>query len=315
MKKAAIICAQGLGDVLLMMIVAHQFKLSGYQTTVFHNHTKELTFLFKDVCFLPYPSLDRLEETLASFERVIIENDHSKRAYDLFRLREAKKLNNLTFFFPTTSPKFQEGDFLFDPQLPIASNICRACQTVLQIQNATKENGIYVPKGTRCRFAKRIVIHPTSNDPKRNWFSSQFLALAHRLKNEKYSISFFVSPSERVDWLHVEKQGFQLPFFSDLSQLSTYLYESGFFIGNDSGIGHLASNLGIPTLTISGNPKRVRLWRPDWHTGHIVTLPFPLPNFKGLYLPIRENFWQYFISVSRTLNAFYKLRESICKLQ
>lgn len=307
--KIAIVCAQGLGDALLMMIVAHQFKLSGYKPTVFHNYAKELTLLFKDICILPYPSLDQLEQTLAAFEHVIIENDHSKRAYYLFELREAKKLNNLIFFFPTASSKFQKGDFIFDPRIPIASNICRACQTVLQLQNATKENGIFIPKGIYRRFAKRIVIHPTSNDPKRNWFSSQFLALAYRLQSKGYYISFSVSPSERTDWLHIEKAGFELPSFYNLSKIADYLYESGFFIGNDSGVGHLASNLGIPTLTISGNPKRVRLWRPDWHMGHIVTVPFPLPNFKGLYLPIRENFWQYFISVSRTLKAFHKLKQ------
>lgn len=315
MKKVAIMCARGLGDALLMMIVAHQFKCSGYKPTVFHDYAKELPSLFKDVCIFPYPSLNQLEETLTPFEQVIIENDHSRRAYDLFRLREAKKLNNLTFFFPTASPKFQKGDFLFDPTLPIASNICRACQTILQTRNTTKENGIYIPQGIHYKYPKRIVIHPTSNDRKRNWLSSQFFSLAQHLQNEGYSISFSVSPSERTHWLHVERQGFQVPFFSDLSELSAYLYESGFFIGNDSGIGHLASNLGIPTLTISGNPKRVRLWRPDWHIGHVVTPPFPLPNFKGLRLPIRENFWQRFISVSRTLNAFYNLRESTCKLQ
>ena len=43
MKKVAIICAQGLGDALLMMIVAHQFKCSGYKPTVFHDYAKELT--------------------------------------------------------------------------------------------------------------------------------------------------------------------------------------------------------------------------------------------------------------------------------
>ena len=197
--NVAIVCAQGLGDALLMMIVAHQFKLSGYKPTIFHNYAKELTSLFKDVSILPYPSLDQLEETLARFERVIIENDHSKRAYGLFELREAKKLNNLIFFFPTASSKFQEGDFLFDPYLPVASNLCRACQTTLQIQNANKENGIHIPKGAHYRYPKRIVIHPTSNDPKRNWLSSQFLALAYRLQNEGYSISFSVSPSERTN--------------------------------------------------------------------------------------------------------------------
>ncbi|MDR2540114.1 MAG: hypothetical protein LBC45_06005 [Chlamydiales bacterium] len=308
--NVAIVCAQGLGDALLMMIVAHQFKLSGYKPIVFHSYAKELASLFKDICLLPYPSLDRLEEVLAPFEYVIVENDHSKRAYNLFGLREKKKLNNLIFFFPTASPKLQEGDVLFDPTLPIASNICRACQTILQTQNATKENGIHIPKGTHRRLAKRIVIHPTSSDSKRNWLSSQFLALAYRLQNEGYCIGFSVSPSERADWIHVEKEGFELPSFCNLSETAAYLYESGFFIGNDSGIGHLASNLGIPTLTISGNPKRIRLWRPDWHISHVVTLPFPLPNLKGLYLPIRENFWQRFISVSRTLKAFHKLRQA-----
>lgn len=310
MKKVAILCAQGLGDALLMMIVAYQCKRVGYKPIVFHKHAKELIPLFQGISILPYPSLDQLEETLISFDHVIVENDHSKRAYHLFELREAKTLPNLIFFFPTTSPKCQEGDFLFDPDLPIASNLCYACQTILQIEDATKENGIHIPEGIRHRFPKRIVMHPTSNDSKRNWLPSQFLLLARLLQNEGYSIGFSVSPHERADWLYVEKEGFELPFFSHLSDVATYLHESSFFIGNDSGIGHLASNLGIPTLTISGNPKRVRLWRPDWHVGHVVTLLFPLPNFKGICLPIRENFWQHFISVSRTLRAFHKLTKS-----
>jgi len=312
MKKAAIICAQGLGDGLLMMIVAHQLKRAGYQPTVFHSHVKELTPLFEGIPILPHPPLKKLEETLAPYDQVIIENDHSERAYHLFALRETKKLNHLIFFFPTASPKFQKGDFLFDPYLPVATNLSRGCQEVLLLESANKENGILIPKGKVFRkFSKRIVIHPTSNDPKRNWFSSQFLHLARLLQKEGYTISFSVSPSERPDWLHIEQEGFGLPSFANLSELAAYLFESGFLIGNDSGIGHLASNLGVPTLTISGNPKRVRLWRPDWNIGRVVTLRFPLPNFKGIHLRIRENFWQHFISVPRTLRAFHKLKEAV----
>ena len=63
------------------------------------------------------------------------------------------------------------------------------------------------------------------------------------------------------------------------------------------------------TLTISGNPKRVRLWRPDWGHGKVVTIPFPLPNFKGINFRIRENHWQNFVPVSRVFKSFLELAD------
>lgn len=308
MKKAAIVCANGLGDGLLMMIVAHQLKQIGYHLTIFHNRVNELSSLFQDVVFEPHPSFNHVQAILKPFDLVIIENDHSERAYLLSKLRRACKLNNLIFFFPTPSPLFLKGDFLFDAHFPFATNLHKGCKQTLHIPNATKSNGILFPSGKIYRrYTKRIVIHPTSNDPKRNWSVSRFLFLARLLQNEGYTISFSVSPSEQSHWLHVKQKGFALCTFETLSEVGAYLYESGFFIGNDSGIGHLASNLGISTLTISGNSKRVRLWRPDWANGEIVTPSFPLPNLRGLGLCIRENFWQHFISAPRTLKAFHKL--------
>ena len=152
---------------------------------------------------------------------------------------------------------------------------------------------------------KRVVIHPTSNDPKRNWKKERFLSLASKLKERGYTPSFCVSPSERKEWEGIK--GVELPSFPSLKEVALYLHESGFLIGNDSGLGHLASNLGIPTLTISGNPKRVRLWRPDWAVGVVKTLPLPLPNFKGINLRLRENVWQRFITVNGAYKAFEEL--------
>jgi len=306
MTQVAIISAKGLGDGLLMMIVAHQLKKAGKIPTLFHHSPKELSSLFPDVTICPHPSL----EELSSFESVIVENDHSERAYALDALRKKEGWNHVRFLFPTPSPLFQKGDFLFDRFMPVASNLHLACQSVLGIIEATKENGIMIPEGkTHRRFLSRVVLHPTSQDPKRNWHQKQFLKLANTLRKEGHEVAFSVGPSERSDWTFVQKEGFALPSFVTLKELAAYLYESGYLIGNDSGIGHLASNLNIPTLTISGNPKRVAKWRPDWANGEVVTLPFPLPNFKGIRLPIRENFWQHFISISRTLRAFHRLKK------
>jgi len=301
MKRAAVLCASGIGDGLLMMIAAHQLKKVGYQVTLFHDAASHLAPLFEGTTIIPHPPVETLKEALQNFDRVLVENDHSARAYSLFKLRNA--LPNLSFFFPTFSSQITERDYLFNPKLPVATNLAYGCKKLIGAP-FSKENGLILPSSkTHRKYRKRIVIHPTSNDIKRNWFQTQFLQLADLLEKGGYEIAFCVAPDERKRWEHLKN----VPTFASLKEVASYIYESGYLIGNDSGLGHLSSNLGIPTLTISGNPKRVRLWRPDWTPSRVVTLPFPLPNFKGINLRIRENCWQHFIPVKRTLRAFNQL--------
>lgn len=303
MTRSALLCASGIGDGILMMIVAHHLKKCGLNPTVFHDGAKDLSLLFEKHTFKRHVPLEELE----SYDTVIVENDNSKRAWDLFRLRDQGKMGHVRFIFPTPSKNFKEGDFLFDSTLPVATNLAIAC-TALLGSSHSKENDLSLPQGKYQKHSKRVVIHPTSRDPKRNWRKKQFLELAKLLETEGYSPVFCVSPSERIEW---KELGIKLPLFASLKELSAYIYESGFLIGNDSGLGHLASRLGIETLTISGNPKRVRLWRPDWSYGKVVTIPFPLPNFKGINFRVRENHWQKFIPVRKTFKAFMELtRES-----
>lgn len=298
MKEAAILCASGIGDGLLMMIAAHHLKKAGYVPKIFHDACKILKPLFQEDDFYPHVPLDDLEKVLEKYEKVLVENDNSERAWHLFRLRDQGKLPHLSFMFPTPSKHMQERDILFDAYSPVATNIAKGCETLYRTP-FSKENGLSVPKGTFRKHPKRVVIHPTSNDPKRNWSKDKFLQLAEKLRKAGYSPVFCVGPHEREGW--------EAPEFKDLSEVAQFIYESGFFIGNDSGLGHLASNLGIKTLTISGNPKRVARWRPDWSEGRVVTLPFPLPNFKGIHFAMRDNHWQKFISVSSVLKQFNEM--------
>ncbi len=299
MTRSAVLCASGIGDGLLMMIVACHLKKRGCNPTVFHDSAKELSLLFKEHTFKRHAPLEELE----NYDTVIVENDNSKRAWDLFRLRDQGRMGQLRFIFPTPSTCFKQGDFLFDSSLPVATNLANACAALLG-SPYSKENDLNLPQGEHQKYSKRVLIHPTSNDPKRNWGKKQFLELAKLLEIEGYSPVFCVSPNERMEW---GKLGIELPLFENLKELAAYIYESGFLIGNDSGLGHLASNLGIKTLTVSGNPKRIRLWRPDWAHGKVVTIPFPLPNFKTINFRMRENYWQKFIPVKKIFKAFMEL--------
>lgn len=307
MKQIAIMCCGGIGDSLLMMIAAHQFKEEGYAVTLFGESTELIAPLFTGYHFLPKVSFAdeaALEARLKPFDRVIVQNDHSALAYAFFKLRERNPQLPILFFFPTFCPRARAGDFLFNRQQPMATNIAQATASLLK-KTAVKTNGLLGPTGKEHRrHLRRVVIHPTSKKKDTVWKKSSYLHVAKRLQQQQFSVAFAVSPAERKEWLFAEKRGIDLPLLPTLRDVAAYFYESGFFIGNDSGMGHLASNLNIPTLTVSGHLKWVQLWRPDWSLGVLAVPCFPLPNFKGIGWRFREKHWSCFVSVKRVLKAF-----------
>lgn len=308
MLSVALLCPQGLGDALLVMIVAHHFQKKGHKVTFYYNQIDFIKPLFPEISFANYPTLEDFEDVFKKYDLIIIQNDHSERAWKLFKLRKEKRLSNLTVLFPKPYKDLHEArDFVFNQELPVATNLRQACKQLLQMQEATKENGLLLPQGIKNLYHNRIAIHPTSKDSKKNWKKKQFLSLATQLKNQGFDPVFIISAQEKPDWNEIETMGHSLYTAPSITALASFLYESGYLIGNDSGLGHLASNLGIPTLTISGNPKNLRLWRPDWFLNRMATIPFNLPNFKGIGFKFRDNYWQNFISVGKVLRNFKQL--------
>ncbi len=306
MQTAAVLPALGIGDALLMMIASHQLKQEGYRVTTFHDNLPELSSWFPGHDLNSFPSLETLIETLASFDLILLENDNSpkiKRLLEAFRPR-------LSIFFPTYSvtkhAPLSMQDFVFDSDLPMADNIAESIAAFLDLPVPSKENGLSPPPALTHRLRKeRVIIHPTSRVPAKNWKAEGFLDVAVNLKLKGFQPVFCVGPNEWKAWKNIEEEGFVLIDFPTLSDLAAAVYESGFVIGNDSLIGHLASNLGIPTLIIANDEKRMRLWRPGWHKGHLVLPPSYLPNWK--FLRLREQKWQHFITSNKVLRSFDNL--------
>lgn len=94
----------------------------------------------------------------------------------------------------------------------------------------------------------------------------------------------------------MEEAGLELPYLSSLDKVANHIYESGWFIGNDSGLGHLASNLGLNTITLAIRPNLAKQWRPNWMPGIVI-----LPPSWLVTRPLKERFWKNFISVRRVL--------------
>jgi len=118
------------------------------------------------------------------------------------------------------------------------------------------------PKTDSSYDPEKILIHPGSGSRRKNWRLSYFAEVYEHLRFDGMNPEWILGPAE--DFLLKELQNNyneKIHIFSELTEIALLLGRSGGFIGNDSGITHLAAFMGIPTIAIFGpsDPKR---WRP-----------------------------------------------------
>jgi len=114
--------------------------------------------------------------------------------------------------------------------------------------------------------SKVIILHPGSGSKKKVWPLDRFLNLAHTLQEHFDSkILIALGPAEGPD-AHKAFGGMESNSFIQakgltLLQLASVMEGCWFFIGNDSGISHMAAALGLPVIAIFG-PTDPKVWSP-----------------------------------------------------
>lgn len=107
-----------------------------------------------------------------------------------------------------------------------------------------------------------VVLHPYSGGARKNWPLEHFRTLASHFGN----VAWTCGPEE------------ELPGavrFADLAELGRWISGARLFIGNDSGITHLAAAVGTPTLAVFG-PTDPAIWCPAGP--HVRWTPFDSPD-------------------------------------
>ncbi|MCB1117930.1 MAG: hypothetical protein KDK50_05040 [Chlamydiia bacterium] len=306
MKRAAVICAHGIGDGLLMMIASHRLQMEGYVVTTYHPHLPELQSWFDTHRLESNLDLD----DLGTYDLVIIQNDNTERTNAIIKKCKKSPDTITSIFYPSFEASKHHGlsswDQVFDPKKTMANNIAISIANVLNLRQISKNNGLTAPSNyTFNKYPHQVIIHPSAGSTTRVWPLASFLQIAKWLKKKGFEPIFAVSEAERSEFLSVEKAGFKLPHLASLADLAALLYESGACIGNDSGTCHLASNMHLPTLVISNCCKRMKLWRPGWRSGEVLTPPRWVPNFKGSR--VRENHWRWFAPTRNAIKILKRL--------
>ena len=123
--------------------------------------------------------------------------------------------------------------------------------------------------------SKVFVLHPGSGSKKKDWPLDRFLSLTQTVLDQRSSkVLIVLGPAEGPE-VQRAFEGIRpnppvLAKRLTLLQLASAIEGCGFFVGNDSGISHMAAALGVPTLAIFG-PTDQGVWSPRGEKTFVVS--------------------------------------------
>jgi hypothetical protein len=120
--------------------------------------------------------------------------------------------------------------------------------------------------------ARDVVIHPGSGGVTKNWPLERFEELAGSLEDRGRHVTWCVGPAEQDLNLASDVD---LIVRDRLVELAGELAAARLYVGNDSGITHLAAATGCPTLAVFG-PTDPTIWAPRGdRVAVVVGKPWP----------------------------------------
>jgi heptosyltransferase-3 len=119
----------------------------------------------------------------------------------------------------------------------------------------------------RGEHTRPVIIHPGSGGNPKCWPRERYFALAERLSAAGQAVLVLCGPAEspelrvRIEGFMQERPGMAMVFDADLAVVAGLAAECGLYVGNDSGITHLAAAAGAPVIALFG-PTDPALWAP-----------------------------------------------------
>ncbi len=275
LSRVAIICADKVADGLMMMVASHRLFCSGIEVVTVHDRLHELQGWFGEHTFVCRPDIAQAQEMFSSYDLVILQYDATPYIEEVRKELTALKSLPLAIFYPLyskyTHPPLTHLDRVFNKHLSMVDNVALAIASLLNACDHSKNNGLFPPRDLSHRkYRKRVAILPSPS------IAKKYERIARGVEKCGYT-AYFIEPD-------------------NLSLGASIIYESGYFIGPESDLCHLASNLQIPTLVVSGNKKPLVLRKPGWLRSSFITPPRWIPTAR-----------EHFIFAPKVVNAFHRL--------
>lgn len=145
---------------------------------------------------------------------------------------------------------------------------------VLELNEADRANG-------RRWLAERdlrdpvLAVHPGSGSPRKNWPPDRFVELARRSTRQHAMSRFYILGEADAglaeEILRMDPESALLAN-AGLTHVASVLAACRLFVGNDSGITHLAAAVGVPTVALFG-PSNANRWGPRGPRVRVLQAP------------------------------------------
>ena len=149
------------------------------------------------------------------------------------------------------------------------------------VEYLAQTTGLSMPVETNTRFTlsgsgatspdKMVAVHPGSGSTNKCWPARHFAAVIERLwhlPGREYAVLLLSGPADQervhdlLSWLTPpEPSMLKVMVNTPLPAIAHQLQRCRCYLGNDSGITHLAAMLGVPTVVLFG-PSDPATWRP-----------------------------------------------------
>jgi heptosyltransferase-2 len=165
--------------------------------------------------------------------------------------------DHLLMFFVHTPrrigfPRLGSQRFLTHPLAPPAAAAHRSEHWKI----VARQLGLTLPPSLRFTVLpeqgrlRTLLIHTGAAQLIRSWPLDRYQRLCRKLREAGFTVHVACDPGQREWWLKAGEKEVSTPVHVD--ELCALLGTVRAFIGNDSGPGHIAAALGLPTFTIFG---------------------------------------------------------------
>lgn len=321
-KDVAIVPFPALGDTMIYMRLAQLIANAGGRVSVFSDALSSARDLFDWLSIGPSTPLD-LRQMSSSYDLIVADI----QAKDILAFNgQTGGLAELPNFvavtaktFPTLPRRLNCPEWVVyrpgvSPHQPFCPGekfgitmvewVDHYAEKTLGLSKLESAPPITLPIGWTPdqESAKRIVIFPTTPNPSKNYSLNGFKRLCSMLERNGWKTDIVCMPNEQEELSSVFPSK-KVITFQSLRSLILHLLQSKAVISNDSGGGHLASMLGLPTFTIT-KKKEDFVWRPGFSDkGHVIS---PWFSFKW----ITGRVWRPFIPLHRIVKTLSQLPDS-----
>jgi len=152
----------------------------------------------------------------------------------------------------------------FLESLPFADPAIEVVQPAVYLKRQDLDRGERLLEEAGVGATPRVVVHPGSGSPQKNWPAECFAQTAEMLAKAGVEIVFLEGEADHDQCCRaVSSFGKDAHLIAGASvrEVAYALARCQLLIGNDSGISHLAAAVGLPVIALFG-PSDPDVWRP-----------------------------------------------------